>query len=198
MIAVRDPTVQAPRKDRMRGFGFLIGMLFVIIGGSPGAVRVEESLAQRADRLKAGYLFSFMKFVEWPPPAPENLLTVCFVGGQGVLDALASGIENKLVGERHLTVRMLSESETPVGCEVLYLDAATMPDAARAPHTGESPILTVSDAKAFAHSGGMIELFTDANHLRFNINVGSAQKAGLHISSSLLQLAAVVEQAKPQ
>jgi hypothetical protein len=181
-----------------RRVGILIVSLFAIIGGRADLVAAaEESSAQRSDRLKASYLLNFAKFVEWPASVPGTPLTVCFVGGQGVFEELASGIERKVVGERHLAARKLSESEAPVGCDVLYLDATKMPEGARVPNTGEGPILTVSDAKAFAHSGGMIELFTDANHLRFNINVASAQKAGLHISSNLLELAAAVEQAQP-
>jgi hypothetical protein len=197
VIAGPGRSVAAWRKGRMRGWRSLIVTLFAMVGGSTGAALAEESTAQRANQLKAGYVLNFAKFVQWPDPVPANLLTVCVVGAQGVFDALASGIENKVVVGRHLAVRKLSESETLAGCDVLYLDAATMPGGAHAPDTGEAPILTVSDAKAFARSGGMIELFTDANHLRFNINVESAQKAGLHISSSLLQLAAAVEQAKP-
>jgi hypothetical protein len=56
----------------------------------------------------------------------------------------------------------------------------------------------VSDAKEFLRNGGIIELFTDENRLKFNINVDNAHRAGLRISSSLLQLAAAVEQEKPQ
>ena len=121
MIAGRGLLVQGQHEGLVRRLSFLM----VALGVIAGAVRAEESSAQRADRLKARYLLNFMKFVEWPAPAQENLLTVCFIGGQGVLNALASGIENKVVGERHLTVRMLSDSEAPAGCDVLYLDAAT-------------------------------------------------------------------------
>jgi hypothetical protein len=183
---------------RTRPWGALIVALLVIIDGKVDAVAGEELSAQRADRLKAGYLLNFLKFVEWPAPLKANPLTVCFVGGQGVRESLAAGIENTLIGDRHLAVRSLSDPATPVGCDVLYVEAATMPDGARAPNTGDAPILTVSDAKDFVRAGGMIELFTEANHLRFNINVGSARKSGLRISASLLQLAATVEQATPQ
>jgi hypothetical protein len=175
-----------------------ITALLAVFGGGARADGVADSTAQQhADQLKAGYLLNFVKFVEWPVSVPANLLTVCFVGAQGVRDALAFGIENKVAGERHLAVRTLADSELPVGCNVLYLDATAILAGARKPSTSDSPVLTVSDAKAFARLGGMIELFTDANHLRFNVNVASAQKAGLHISSSLLQLAAAVEQATP-
>jgi hypothetical protein len=47
-------------------------------------------------------------------------------------------------------------------------------------------------------NGGMIEISLATNRLRFNINVDNAQKAGLRISSNLLQLAAVVEKGNAQ
>jgi hypothetical protein len=195
VISGHHPSVLCSRLNRLPRAAIYLVALLAAIGGGAGAA---DTAVQRADQLKAGYLLNFVKFVEWPASVPSNLLTVCFIGGNGVRDALASGIDTKMAGERHLAVRTLSDSETPAGCNVLYLDAAMMPPGAHEPNTAESPILTVSDAKAFAHMGGMIELFSDANHLRFNINVASAQKAGLHISSSLLQLAAAVEQATPQ
>jgi len=42
-------------------------------------------------------------------------------------------------------------------------------------------------------AGGMIELFAEDNRLRFKVNVENAERAGLRISSNLLQLAASVE-----
>jgi len=197
MIASRCRSMQGRRNAFVNRMGILIVTLVAIVGGSAGAGQPEETGAQRADQLKAAYLLNFVKFVEWPASVPANLLTVCFVGGQGVLDAFASGIENKVAAERHLVARNLSESESVAGCNVLYLDAAKRPNVARATHASESPILTVSDAKDFARGGGMIELFTQANRLRFSINTDSAQRAGLRISSNLLQLAAPVQQAQP-
>jgi hypothetical protein len=198
VIAGHHPREADSRVGRVSRTSIYVLALLAAIGGGADAAGAPDTTVQRADQLKAGYLLSFVKFVEWPASVPANVLTVCFVGGRGVRDALASGIDGKMAGERHLAVRDLSDSEMPAGCNVLYLDAAMMPEGAHEPNIAGSPILTVSDAKAFAHIGGMIELFSDANHLRFNINVASAQKAGLHISSSLLQLAAAVEQATPQ
>lgn len=158
-------------------------------------VRADEASDRRENQLKAAYLLNFVKFVEWPPEAPGDRLVICFFAGAGVYDALAPGIDGKKVGARTLSVSRRASPADRQGCNVIYLGA----DGAR---DGQYPAadlvagkaaLTVSDTRDFARNGGMIELFTENNRLRFNINVSNAQKAGLRISSSLLQLAATIE-----
>lgn len=165
------------------------------VGGDAGA---DEASVRREEQLKAAYLFNFIKFVEWPPSVPANVLTVCFVGAEGVHNALAAGIANKKVGQRALAVRHLQSAASLTGCNVLYVGAGNASDEGHPVLGGVAPVLTVSDASGFARNGGMIEIFVDTNHLRFNINLDSAHRAGLRISSSLLQLAATVEKGEAE
>jgi hypothetical protein len=52
------------------------------------------------------------------------------------------------------------------------------------------PVLTVTDeAKDFEKTGGIINLITVDNKVRFEINQDAARRAGLRISSPLLKLA---------
>ncbi|MET0986309.1 MAG: YfiR family protein [Steroidobacteraceae bacterium] len=146
----------------------------------------------REDQFKAAYLFNFLKFVDWPPSVANDVLTVCVIGADGVHDTLASGIESKRAGARRLTVRQLDTHASLDGCNVLYAEARDAPSDQRLASASQLSILTVSDASSFLLHGGMIELFTDSNRLRFNINVDNTQRAGLRISSNLLQLAAQV------
>ncbi len=148
--------------------------------------------SQREDRLKAAYLFNFIKFVEWPPPAAATEpLTVCFLGAPGVYDALATNIEDKRAGERPLAARRLAAHVHEQSCNVLYVDAQEYDG--KDTGLARQALLTVSDAKGFARNAGIIELFNEKNRLRFNINLDNAQKAGLHVSSNLLTLAATIE-----
>lgn len=158
----------------------------------------QDSAAQREDQLKAAYLFNFLKFIEWPSGVSRSGLTICFVGARGVHEAISIGIENKRVGQRRLYTRVLEPSSTLVaaGCHVLYLESVTM--GSRLRMSVDEPLLTVSDAPQFTRNGGMIELFTESNRLRFRVNVDNAHRAGLRISSSLLQLAADVKQGGSQ
>jgi hypothetical protein len=162
--------------------------LLAALGLTSATVHADD-VQRREDQFKAAYLFNFVKFVDWPASAPVDTLTVCFLGGDGVLEALASGIETKRVGARKLSVRQLEQPPTVAGCEVLYADAASVDHSLSI----GLPVLTVSDAPGFATNGGMIELFTENHRLRFVINVGHVHRAGLRISSDLLKLAASVQ-----
>ncbi len=148
--------------------------------------------AARADALKAGYLFNFMKFVEWPL-APADTLTVCFVGSSGVYDELTAGLPEKRLGTRRLVTHRLAPGESMVACQVLYIDAAQLPGVSGLIGERPSALLTVSDAPEFLQSGGIIALFDEGNRLRFRISVENARRANLRISSNLLQLASAVE-----
>lgn len=162
---------------------------------SPSAA--DEPAVRRETQLKSGYLLNFVKFVEWPQVPPDEPLTVCFLGAVNMRETLEMGIESKRVGTRPLASRQIEDSSKTDGCSVLYVEAKRELNWRIASRDPVQPILTVSDSKEFTHNGGVIALYTDENHLRFIVNVDNAHRAGLRISSSLLQLAAAVEQGKP-
>jgi hypothetical protein len=153
-----------------------------------------NAAGERQDELKAAFLFNFMNFIEWPGTAPDDIINVCFLGGGGVYDAFTAGIRRKRVGNHPLASRQLGAHEQVAGCSVLYIDAETIAvNGGRVPDGFIPAVLTVSDARQFVRDGGIIELFTERNRLRFNVNLQNAQKGGLRISSSLLELAAFVD-----
>jgi hypothetical protein len=146
----------------------------------------------REAQLKAGYLFNFAKLVEWPAAPPGAAITFCFFGGDSILDALAVDLQKRSVGARPLVLRRLQAQQESAGCDLLYLEDKRTADQ-HGILSGQMHMLTVSDAPAFARHGGMIQLFTKDNRLRFSINIDNAKRVGLNVSSNLLQLAASVE-----
>jgi hypothetical protein len=164
--------------------------------GHSGLSEADEADVRRETQLKSAYLLNFVKFVEWPPTtSADTPLIFCFLGGLRMRETLENGIESKRVGSRPLTLRQIQTPGETEGCSVLYVEEKWASNLA-APRDPPPPMLTVSDAKGFAHNGGIIELFTNENRLKFIINVDNARRAGLRISSGLLQLAAGVEQGK--
>src|ERR1017187_6776014 len=63
---------------------------------------------------------------------------------------------------------------------------------------GRWPVLTIGERVQFSRLGGVIAFIRDGNRIRFEINLDAAERAGLHVSSKLLRLAAVWREAPPQ
>jgi hypothetical protein len=49
--------------------------------------------------------------------------------------------------------------------------------------------LTVSDLPQFTQRGGMVQFFLEGNRVRFDVNLTTAEQAGLTLSSELLKVA---------
>jgi hypothetical protein len=56
----------------------------------------------------------------------------------------------------------------------------------------KASILTVSNVAKFSQRGGMIQFVVEANKIRFEVNLTSAERAGLTLSSELLKVATAV------
>ena len=57
---------------------------------------------------------------------------------------------------------------------------------------------TLSAPQGFAARGGMVNFTVEESKVRFEINEDAARRAGLKISSKLLRLAELVEEAGPE
>lgn len=142
-------------------------------------------------KVKAGYLWNFAKFVDWPAQVlPENApITICIVGPDPFGEILADTVRDKTVLGHAFAVRRIEKSQIVSGCHIAFLaytDHKKLADAAQA--AASSGTLTVADSHGFAELGGMIEFILDHNRIRFEINPGAAKSAGLRISSELLKL----------
>lgn len=147
------------------------------------------------DEIKAAFLFNFTKFVEWPvdPYVARPPLTIAVLGNDAIAAALSGIIRGKTVEGRVLASKRLTTASDLSGIQLLFVGAAADVELQRIlRRVGGAPILTVSDGVAFAAHGGAIGLTTDRQRVRFEINLGAAERSGLRISSRLLTLASRV------
>jgi YfiR/HmsC-like len=147
--------------------------------------------------VKAAFLFRFAQFVEWPPTTFKQLgepFTYCTIGDDPFHGALERTLDGKTIGQRTLRVEHLNAAGKIGECQVLFIGGSggkkqidqTLATA------GTLPILTVGEADQFAKNGGAIGFCTEANKIRFEVNLDAADKAGLKISAKLLALAKTV------
>jgi hypothetical protein len=143
--------------------------------------------------VKAAFVYNFARFVSWPEKdfvASKEDFVVGVLGPDPfgpVLDDLA---RDRTVEGSNLAVKRYTSSQGLDGCHILFISSAErgqLPEILRA--LGTSSVLTVSESEGFLEHGGMINLMLKEQKVRFEINVGAADKVGLKISSQLLKLA---------
>lgn len=157
-----------------------------------------RATAQTADApaLKAAFLYNFAKFTEWPAetlPAGAPLV-LCAIDDPEVASALEQAASGQRIGEHPVAVWQ-GRVEGPIGaCHVLYLGrmdtrrTSLLLDAVKG-----QPVLTVGVLPAFTKIGGTIRLFVENGRMRFAVNVKSAHRIHLRLSSEMLKLADIVK-----
>ncbi len=162
------------------------------LGALPPAAAAETS---HEYPIKAAFLYNFTKFTEWPAGSfldSTAPLDVCVFGEDPFGGALES-IAGKTIRGRRIAVHRVTSSEAAAACHLLFISAS---EATRLAGILESlrgrPVLTIAEMPGFARSGGIINLKTNPDdRIRFEINVGIAKRAGLRLSSKLLDLAEI-------
>jgi hypothetical protein len=148
--------------------------------------------------ISAAFIFNFAKFTEWPPEEFPNVtspITVCFLGADQIRAAFQGITNGKDVNGHPVLVRDVKNGPEVLGCRVAYLDSPNntlMAAALLNARIGSS--LAVGASNDFLAQGGMIRLLVENNRMRFDVNVGAANRAKVRLSSKLLALArSVVE-----
>jgi hypothetical protein len=143
--------------------------------------------------VKAGFLYNFTRFIEWPAnalKAPEAPFVIGILGN----DPFGAYLDSILTGEKAwghpLAVHRFQYIKDIQNCHILFISVSSS-DTTSITEIHQLPILTVSDADDFMKRGGMIRLFMQNNKIRVQINVAMVKDAKLNISSKLLRLAEI-------
>lgn len=141
-------------------------------------------------QIKAAFLQNFPKFVDWPSLQPGGMspLVIGIVGDDPFGPMLASMIDGAKSNGHPFVLMHFHWNDRLTDCHIIFISTSEISHL-RQILEGAPNALTVSDCDSFARRGGMIELKTAGNRIRFDINVAAARKAGLRISSKLLGLA---------
>jgi YfiR/HmsC-like len=141
--------------------------------------------------VKAAFLYNFTKFVDWPPEAfPDpNSLRICVLGEDPFGKSLQA-VTDEQVGGHKLIVTRTESLAKPAGCQILFISRSERERVRQIlAAVKDTPVLTVGDTQGFADDGVIINFVLEGSKVRFEINTRSADRAGIRISSKLLQLA---------
>ena len=196
--AGRTSAVTAPgRRPALRWQGVLALLLALPLVAS--ALAAEDTSLEY--QVKAGFLFRFTQFVEWPAsslPASNSTIVIGVLADDPASSVLQQALKGKVANNRRLQVRILEDiAQLDNTCHIFFLSRAQKERvAAVLRQTQGAPILTVGEVERFAEQGGVINFVRKDESFRLEVNLEVAEKAGLKISAKLAGIATLVKSSK--
>jgi len=147
--------------------------------------------------VKAAFLYKFGNFAEIPSAPAGAPFVVTILGDDPFGGSLDATVEGKAIGGRRVRVRRTRDVTEAADSGIVFVSGSEKErvreilDALKTSKT-----LTVSDVDGFAAAGGMIGFVLDQNRIRFEINPGAAEQAGIRINAKLLALARIINTEK--
>jgi uncharacterized protein DUF4154 len=153
-----------------------------------------ESQSSHDNQVKAGFIYNFALFVDWPEsafPGPEAPLQINVLRDDLIGDSFQC-LTNKIIRGRKVHLRasqVLQLNSSGNGCHICFLNSDERGVVRKAlDKFQDKPVLTVADREEFAEMGVIITILKESRGFRLVINLDAAKRAGLKISSRLLKL----------
>jgi YfiR/HmsC-like len=193
-IADIEPAQHESRRCRLSGvrsglFRFLaLAIASALLG--PSYLHAQRSSPSEYE-VKAAYLYDFGKFVAWPAKAASgDEFSICVLGEDPFGATFDATIAGEAINGKKVVVNRIAKPLEAMSCRILFISASQESQLKEILATLDNKsVLTVSDISQFTRRGGMIQFVIDANRVRFEVNVTTAERAGLTLSSQLLKVA---------
>lgn len=145
------------------------------------------------ERVKAVFVDKFAQFTQWPDSLnSDSLLVLAIQGESDVSEELISFLETTKTN-RYKIVILDIEDSIPF-CHLLFIAHRNdMRLHSTLETIDTTAVLTISDARGFAEKGVMINLYTEHNKVRFEINKDALDRAPVAISYKVLNMAKIVK-----
>ena len=174
-----------------------LGLLCLLALATTLAVKSSVFAADYSEHeIKAAYLYKFSEYVEWPKevfPDDNAPFTIGILGTDPFGSVIDDAVKEKKAQGRSILIKRATAPKELTECQMVFVGPSEDSQMKESLSAFEGRgVLTVGESGEFMQQGGMIRFVLVENNVRFEINVDSAHKAGLKISSQLLKLAKTV------
>ena len=194
-------------------------MVVVLLGALAGYAMGagDDSALSKEYRIKAAFIYNFIKFVDWPQPAPAESdkkaddtakpITIGIIGKDLFGDAFEP-VKGKPVRGRKIVVKQFGEFRRLVNdksndkakseaniealrqCQLLFTCSSEKKDTDRIIEIVRGhKVQTIGETDGFVEAGGIVNFILEEKKLIFEVNLVASKRANLEISSKLLRVA---------
>jgi hypothetical protein len=152
-------------------------------------VRAADEPTPLECTVKASCLFRFAQFVQWPESAfASNTapFVVSVVAPEIWHQPVREALEGRQINDHPIQVRFVSEPAPADPGHLLFVAAPDHRRLASLLEARRAGTLKVGETEAFLAAGGMIAFVVVEGKVRFDVDLGAAEQAGLKLHSSML------------
>lgn len=167
----------------------------LLLPGVPTGLYAEEA-AYREHELKAAFLFSFTKYIEWPTArfaSADSPIGIGLVCDKPLKSALEEIVRGRRVNGRAVEVHALADPAEARGEHLVFVCTEHEGQLDATLHAVQgAAVVVVGESERSWRAGVTVNLVRVGDKLRFSIDVLAAQRAGVKVSSDLQKLALVL------
>jgi hypothetical protein len=174
MARLRSSQVHSRCSRALLGLGWLLAVALACTFCGDGNA---QSTSADEYEIRAAMLLNLTRFIVWPPSkldGPHPQFVIC------------------ILGRDPIQIDHLNSTDMVSGCDILYIGNGEHKSLKRSlPELAKNNVLTISQKSNADEPDQVIGLPSVEEHVRIDVNLGAAKRAGLTISSKLLRLATV-------
>lgn len=151
----------------------LIAALAAMVPGAAPGYADGFPQGQTADeyQVKAAYMYNFAKFVDWPAQAFDSStqpIVFCVLGQTPLGPALRDTLAGKVVDQRPLVFRQITDPKDASKCQVLFIDSDKKHLRLALDEVKSLNVLTVGESEDFTSQGGVVRFVLDGGECGWN------------------------------
>lgn len=196
---------------------FLVFLTLIVAAIPVFAQSQNESAQSREYKIKAAFLYNFLKFVDWPEDKENdnnNPILIGIIGKDIIADAFEP-VKDKKVKNKNTVIKTfksfeelkkIKDEKSPEfqdtvdalrKCHLLFICSSEKNNLVEIIDlVKNNSVLTVGETSGMLKTGGIINFLLEENKVRFEVNLVAAKQSKLTIRSQLLRLAKQVIEEK--
>lgn len=161
-----------------------IGLLYM-------PARAQNAERYSEDAVKAVFLYRFTGFIDWPRSTQSaSEFRIAILDSDGVADALGRLLAGRSIKDKPAHVYKIKRAQDLGAADMVYVGSDRAEDvAAVATQVADRPTLIVSSENGGLERGSAVNFLLVDQHVRFEVSLAAASRAGLRISSDMLSVA---------
>lgn len=149
---------------------------------------VDDTLTPR----KAGYLYNFTKYIDWPASAKQGNFIIGVLGTTPIYGKVLENTKDKKVNNQTIEVKNFATAAQITSCQLLFVPSNFDNLSEIVSKLKKSSTLIVTDKVGMVNKGSIINFIWKDNKLQYEVNKANAEKNDLKVGAQLINTAAAV------